>query len=254
MQIRWLSSGFLKMELCKSTPNKPIEPTLSSLRFVPAAHGQRWASFKRRTILTISSILGLAVATFLLSITPGPGVFATVSKALSSGFKHAIPVVIGIVTGDLIFLLFAIFGLSLIAEIFSWLFMLIKYIGGGYLIWLGINLWRLNPSKSVISGANLQSGKSTFFGGLSITLGNPKVILFYLGFLPTFLNLENLSALDVAIVAFVVSLVLGTVMLFYAFMASRARLIFKSRSAQNKMNKTSGGIMIATGTVLLSKT
>lgn len=204
--------------------------------------------------MTILSILGLAAAMFLLAITPGPGVFATVSKALSSGFKQAVPVVIGIVVGDLIFLLFAIYGLSMIAEAFSGLFTLIKYIGGGYLIWLGIKLWRSNPSETDIEESNLQSSKYSFFGGLSITLGNPKVILFYLGFLPTFLDLKVLSTLDIVIVAFVVSLVLGAVMLFYAFTASRARLLFKSKSAQNKMNKTAGSVMIGTGVVLLSKT
>ena len=204
--------------------------------------------------MTLFSILGLAAAMFLLAITPGPGVFATVSKALSSGFKHAVPVVIGIVVGDLIFLLLAIYGLSVIAETFGNLFTIIKYLGGGYLIWLGIKLWRSNPIKAEITESKSQAGKYSFLGGLSITLGNPKVILFYLGFLPTFIDLNMLSSIDVAIVAFVVSLVLGSVMLFYAFTASRARRLFKSESAQNKMNKTAGSVMIGTGAILLSKT
>ncbi len=204
--------------------------------------------------MTIFSILGLAAAMFLLAITPGPGVFATVSKALSSGFNHAVPVVIGIVVGDLIFLLFAIYGLSLIAETFSELFTIIKYIGGGYLIFLGIKLWFSTPSKTDIAELKPQSKKFSFLGGLSITLGNPKVILFYLGFLPTFVDLKTLSNTDIALVAFVVSLVLGSVMLFYAFTASRARQLFKSESAQNKMNKTAGSVMIGTGAILLSKT
>ena len=65
--------------------------------------------------MTLFSILGLATAMFLLAITPGPGVFATVSKALSSGFNRTVPVVVGIIVGDLIFLMFAIYGLSMIA-------------------------------------------------------------------------------------------------------------------------------------------
>ena len=54
--------------------------------------------------MTLMSITGLAAAMFILAITPGPGVFATVSRALSSGFRQAVPVVAGIVIGDLIFL------------------------------------------------------------------------------------------------------------------------------------------------------
>jgi len=203
--------------------------------------------------VTLISILGLAAAMFLLAITPGPGVFATVSKALASGFRHAVPVVAGIVVGDMVFLLFAIYGLAVIAETFSFMFTVVKYFGGAYLIWLGIRLWRSPPASLEIAELKSQSKRFSFFGGLSITLGNPKVILFYLGFLPTFLDLQSLTNLDVAVVAFVVSVVLGAVMLLYAFMASRARELFKSERAQNRMNRTAGTVMIGTGAVLLTR-
>lgn len=203
--------------------------------------------------MTLLSIAGLATAMFLLAITPGPGVFATVSRALSSGFKHTVPVIVGIVVGDLIFLLFAIYGLSAIAETFNSLFLIIKYLGSGYLVWLGIKLWRSTPGSFDVADIKTQSGKYSFLGGLSITLGNPKVILFYLSFLPTFVRLDQLSTFDVLVVASVVSLVLGSVMLFYAYTASRARELFKSPNAQKKMNKTAGTVMIGTGVLLLSK-
>jgi len=206
------------------------------------------------TLMTIFNILGLATAMFLLAITPGPGVFATITKALSSGFMHAVPLVIGIVIGDIVFLLLAIYGLSAMAETFNGLFTVIKYLGGGYLIWLGIKMWRSKPMNPKITLYKSQSRKLSFLCGLSITFGNPKVILFYLGFLPTFVDLGMLSIIDVVIVAFIVSSVLGTVMLFYAFTASRARQLFKSESAQIKMNKTAGSVMIGTGAMLLSKT
>ncbi len=203
--------------------------------------------------MTLFSIFGLAAAMFLLAITPGPGVFATVSKALSSGFKHTVPVIIGIVAGDLIFLLFAIYGLAAIAESFNTLFLLIRCLGSGYLVWLGIKLWRSTPAGIDVLTIKSQSHKYSFLGGLSITLGNPKVIIFYLSFLPTFIQLDQLSTVDVVIVASVVSLVLGGVMLFYAYTASRTRELFKSANAQKIMNKTAGTAMIGTGALLLSK-
>jgi threonine/homoserine/homoserine lactone efflux protein len=204
--------------------------------------------------MNLLGLAGLAGAMFLLAITPGPGVFATVSKALSSGFKHTVPVVLGIVTGDLIFLLFAIYGLAAIAESFNALFLLVRYLGSGYLIWLGVKLWRSKPGSIDVASIKPQSGKFSFLGGLSITLGNPKVIIFYLSFLPTFIKLDTLSTLDVVVVASVVSLVLGSVMLFYAYTASRTRKLFKSLEAQKAMNKTAGTAMIGTGVLLLSKT
>jgi len=199
------------------------------------------------------SIVALAAAMFLLAITPGPGVYATVSRALVSGFRQTIPVIAGIVVGDLLFLLCAIYGLSMIAETFSQLFTLIKYLGALYLIWLGYTLWRSQPSAEEIRATETYTASTGFLAGLSITLGNPKVILFYLGFLPTFIDLGRLETLDVLIIASVVSAILGSVMLGYAFTAAKARLFIQSRQAQRRMQKTAGSVMIGTGILLLSK-
>ena len=146
--------------------------------------------------MSLISLLALAGAMLLLAITPGPGVFATVARALASGFGPSAVVVIGIVMGDLIFLLFAIYGLTAIAENLHGLFLVIKYIGASYLVYLGIKLWREKPEKIQLQAIGYRSWKSNFLTGLFITLGNPKVILFYLGFLPTFVDLTNLSGID----------------------------------------------------------
>lgn len=203
--------------------------------------------------MTLISMLALAGAMFLLAATPGPGVFATVARSMASGFGHAAVVVAGIVTGDLIFLLLAIFGLASFATLLGDLFLLVKIAGGLYLIWLGFRIWSSKPDAVEIHGVRELSWKQNFLSGLVITLGNPKVILFYLGFLPTFLDLATLSTGEVAIVAAVVSVVLGSVMLFYAWSAARAREFFRSSRAKRIMNRTAGGVMMATGSVLIIK-
>ena len=204
--------------------------------------------------MSLISLLALAGAMLFLAITPGPGVFATVARALASGFKKSAMVVLGIVVGDLIFLLLAIYGLSEIAENLYGLFLIIKYIGAAYLIYLGIALWRTCPEKREIENAKELSWKGNFLSGLFVTLGNPKVILFYLSFLPTFVNLSSLSDGDVLAVASIVALVLGTTMLVYAFTASKARSMFQSPRSLKMMNRSAGSVMIATGTVLAIKT
>ena len=203
--------------------------------------------------MTLISMLALAGAMFLLAATPGPGVFATVARSMASGFGHAAVVVAGIVTGDLIFLLLAIFGLASVATLLGDLFLLVKIAGGLYLIWLGLRIWNSKPGAVEIHGVRELSWKQNFLSGLVITLGNPKVILFYLGFLPTFLDLATLSAGEVAIVAASVSVVLGSVMLFYAWSAARARELFRSSRAKRIMNRTAGGVMMAAGIVLIIK-
>lgn len=203
--------------------------------------------------MTLVSILALAGAMFLLAATPGPGVFATVSRSLASGFGHAAVVVAGIVTGDLVFLLLAIFGLASIAELLGGFFLLVKIAGGLYLLWLGYSIWKRTPGSVQISAVRELSWRQNYVTGLVITLGNPKVVFFYLGFLPTFLDLQSLDMVDVTIVATVVSLVLGGVMLAYAWSAARARELFRSERAERVMNRVAGGVMITTGGVLILK-
>lgn len=205
--------------------------------------------------MTVISTLALAGAMLLLAITPGPGVFTTVARALASGLKHAFFVVLGIVTGDLIFLLLAIYGLATVAANLHGLFVIIKYVGAVYLICLGVKLWRAKPQGLQIQAATAgHSWHGNFLTGLCITLGNPKVILFYLGFLPAFVDLTSLSGLDVGVIAAVVSLVLGVTMLAYAYAASRARTLFQESNSQRWLNRSAGSAMIATGSVLAART
>jgi len=203
--------------------------------------------------MTALSLFAFAGAMFLLAITPGPGVFATVARALASGFLHASVVVAGIVAGDLVFLLLAIFGLAAVAELMGGFFTLVKFAGAAYLVWLGIGLWRGRVGATEATPIEEISWSSNFLSGLFITLGNPKVILFYLGFLPAFVDLTTLSAADVVMIATVVSVVLGLTMLGYAYAASSARQLFRSPGARQLLNRASGGVMIATGTVLAAK-
>lgn len=203
--------------------------------------------------MSLISITAMASAIFLLAVTPGPGVFATMARAMASGFKHSAVVAAGIVTGDLIFLLFAVFGLSAIAENLFMIFLIIKYAGAGYLIFLGFRLWLEKPQDIEIKGVKESSFKSNFLTGLFITLGNPKVILFYLSFLPTFVDLKSLTSMDVIILALTISIVLGSTLLSYGYAASNAKKLFKSRKSQKKMNRSAGGVMMLTGSFLAAK-
>ncbi len=194
-----------------------------------------------------------AAAMFLLAASPGPGVFATVARALASGFSHAAVLVLGVVVGDLIFLLLAIYGLSAIAELLGSFFTFVKYAGGLYLIWLGLNIWRTPPKPQAIQGIRELSWRKNFLSGLVITLANPKVILFYLGFLPTFVDLNSLATLDVIAISTVVAVVLGTVLLSYAWAATQAGQLFKSTKSLNRINKCAAGVMMTAGGVILLK-
>lgn len=91
--------------------------------------------------MTLSSITGLFGAMIALAILPSPSVFALVARSIASGFLYGMVTVIGILVGDFVFIILAIYGLAAIAKTMDSLFVLVKYLGGTYLIWLGIQFW-----------------------------------------------------------------------------------------------------------------
>ena len=187
----------------------------------------------------------------ILAASPGPGVFATVARALASGFRPALVVVCGIVLGDIIFLLFAAFGLSMVARVLGNMFFIVKICGGAYLIWLGIRIWLREPEPLTdTQTADTRSQWGNFISGLVITLSNPKVILFYCGFLPTFLDLSTLTVFDLAIVVAIISTVLVCVLGTYAYLASSARKLFTRKRSVRRLNRTAGGVMVAAGVTI----
>ena len=204
--------------------------------------------------MTVESTLAFGLAMLILAAMPGPGVFASVAQALSSGFRSSINVIAGIVIGDLLFLILAIFGLSAIAYALGKLFFIVKIIGGAYLIWLGYKMWAIEPIPlNSTMNAEKKNGWQRFMGGLLITLSNPKVILFYCGFLPTFMDLRGLHAVDIAIVAGVVAMVLSSVMVIYSYSAAHARRLFTSRRATRNLNRGAGTVLVGTGLIIATR-
>jgi len=187
----------------------------------------------------------------VLAASPGPGVFATTARAMASGFRPALAVIWGIVLGDIIFLLFAAFGLSMVARALGSMFFIVKICGGAYLVWLGIKIWLQNPKTFQNSqNPNSRSKWGNFASGLIITLSNPKVILFYCGFLPTFLDLSALTFVDLTFVVAIITAVLSGVLITYAYLASRARKAFTTERAVKRLNRAAGGVMVAAGVVI----
>ncbi|OPX35117.1 MAG: lysine transporter [Desulfobacteraceae bacterium 4484_190.1] len=204
--------------------------------------------------MSLFSLISLSVAMLILAASPGPGVFATVARSLASGFRPAMAVIIGIVVGDIIYLMFAIFGLSIVAQTLGEFFIIIRVCGGIYLFWLGLKIWFSKPPETESKQLyEKQSQLGNIISGLLITLSNPKVILFYCGFLPTFLDLSTLNVIDIALITCVITIVLTTVLTIYAGLASHARQLLSSPKAIKRLNRSAGGVMMATGVIISTK-
>ena len=95
--------------------------------------------------MSVETIMTLLIVSFIIKATPGPGVFATVGRALFQGFGPTLVFIAGIMTGDFLYLLFAFTGLAVIAHQFGDFFLVVRLIGGGHLIYLGVRLWFAPP-------------------------------------------------------------------------------------------------------------
>ena len=204
--------------------------------------------------MTFSSIVALFGSMIALAIIPDTSVIAVVARSMTSGFVHGLVAVIGIVAGDIVFILLAFYGLSAMAETMGSLFVLVKYLGAVYLMWLGLGLWR-SKSKSVeIEGIKELSWLSNFLCGLLITLGDPKAIFFYISFLPAFVDLSSVTIVDAIIIMVSATFAVGSVKLSYAYMADKSRLLFKNARTKKIINFTAGSVMIGTGIIIMAKT
>ncbi|MCW5771059.1 MAG: LysE family translocator [Rhodospirillaceae bacterium] len=198
--------------------------------------------------MSAATYFALAVAVFVLALTPGPVVVATVARSLYSGLGTALGFVAGVAAIDLAYLLLAVFGLSAIANVLGEFFIAIKIAGALYLVYLGVRLWLAPAEARPVVGAPVPRRFWKSFGeGALVDLANPKIILFYAAFLPTFVDLGRLGTADIAGMAVLVVGILLATNLGFAWLASRARGLLRSRRAVKTLNRTSGTLMIGAG-------
>ncbi len=204
-------------------------------------------------VIEIISLFGIMA---VLAALPSASVALVVARSVTLGVSNGIAVAAGIVAGDLIFVLLAILGLSVVAETMGSLFMIIKYLGACYLLWLGISLLT-SQNKTTVS-ANKSEQKSSliasFLAGLFLTLGDIKAIIFYVSLLPMFIDLSALEIQDILIVLFVTVTSVGGVKVFYALSAIKVAGYAKELRFEHAIRKTAGGFMLGAGTYLIVKT
>lgn len=204
--------------------------------------------------MTPNNIASLFGAMLILAAIPSLSVFTVVARAISSGFVCGAMTATGIVLGDIIFIILAIYGLSAIADnTMNSLLLVIKYFGGIYLIWLGIGLIRAKSkliSMEKIKESSLLSG---FISGLLITLSDQKAILFYVSFFPAFVDLKNITLVDTLTIIAIAIVAVGGVKLGYAYLADRARSLFQSSRIMKGINLVAAGVMIVVGIFLIGK-
>ena len=200
------------------------------------------------------SAISFFLAVLVFGVTPGPGVFAILARALVSGARSCFFLALGMTLSDIFYLIAACVGLATLATHWNEVFTLVRIIGAIYLVYLGWKMWNAPLNLEAAGDKATGSGSAfSFLQGVLISASNPKVILFYIAFLPTFMDLSSMTTGDIALAAFLTLIALMLGLMSIAIFAARARKFFRSEKSVKGLNKSAGSIMIAAGAYLAAR-
>ena len=164
------------------------------------------------------------IATLGLALTPGPNSLLALTHGGLYGARMALATILGGVVGFSTLIALAMFGLSALLKAAPNALLALKWIGGAYLIWLGVQLWRSPPMNLTLADSGARPSVSRLFRqGLLSALSNPKVILFYGAFLPQFVDPQRGLAVQFVVMAATFTVVEFLVELLLALLAFRVR-------------------------------
>ncbi len=139
-------------------------------------------------MLTLPDLLVFVTATLILLLTPGPAVFYIVGRTMDEGRLAGAVSILGISVGTLVHIAAAAFGVSIIFASSEMAFNLMKLAGAAYLIYLGFRTWQSKTTAASIDIDRKANLRSVFYQGIWVNLLNPKAALFFLAFLPQFVD------------------------------------------------------------------
>ncbi|GIT86544.1 MULTISPECIES: LysE family translocator [Roseobacter] len=201
--------------------------------------------------ISIPDLLLYAGALVILFLTPGPVWLALMARALSGGFAAAWPLAFGVAVGDILWPLVAVLGISWILSVFDVFMAVLRWVACGVFIVMGIALIR-HARQSISADSRLtKPGVSAgFAAGVIAILGNPKAVLFYMGVLPGFFDLRDVTAVDVTVIiaASVCIPLIGNLIL--AACVGRIRSIITRPRTLERINIISGVLLILVGVLI----
>ena len=201
--------------------------------------------------ITLTELGLYSFALLVLFLTPGPVWVALLARALSGGFASAAPLALGVVVGDVLWPLLAIFGVTWIISEFAAFLTVLRWVAVAMFLFMGFMLIR-NAGRTIASDNRLTRPGvlAGFLAGLVVILGNPKAILFYMGLLPGFFDLTALTRPDIMAICAISAAVplLGNLVL--AASVSKVRALMTAPGALRRMNIIAGCLLIAVAFVI----
>lgn len=188
-------------------------------------------------------------ASLVLILTPGPDMIYVITRAIGQGRMAGILSACGVCGGLIIHTLAAALGLALLLKSCSSAYFIIKYLGAAYLIYLGIKSLTGRQELKTVTNEQRQSFENLFLQGFLTNVLNPKVALFFVSFLPQFVNEQSsLAAVQSVILGLIYFLLCLGVLTAVAVLAGRiGKLMAGKTSVGGKISWASGSVLIALG-------
>jgi threonine/homoserine/homoserine lactone efflux protein len=194
--------------------------------------------------MDLSALLIFAGALLIAAGSPGPSIAALVARVIARGWRDVVPFVAAMWVGEALWLTLAVYGLAALADTLHGAFVVVKYLGVAYLLYLACKMW-FAPVGPVSDSAAPRSGSCVkmFLAGLAVTLGNPKIMVFYLALLPTIIDLAGITLMAWLELTCTMLLILAAIDVAYIVLAARARRLLRSPRALRIANRASAALL-----------
>ena len=199
--------------------------------------------------MALTTWLAFLLAAILIAVSPGPGAATSMSVGLRHGYWAALRAILGLQSALVIQLCVVAAGLGALLSASTTAFNVMKFLGAGYLIRLGIQKWRDIPQALNEEGVAVKPS-GLFVQGLLVNLTNPKAIVFIAALTPQFIDPTRPQWLQFLILAATMCGVDTIVMSGYALLATRLRRWLHDLRAMKAQNRFFGGVFIGAGVLL----
>ncbi len=203
--------------------------------------------------MTLTGFLSYSAALAVAVAVPGPGIVALVARGLGSGFRATMPMALGVALGDLVYLTAAVMGLAFIAKSFGVIFMLLKYAGAAYLAFLAYKFWTSGVGIEKVEARRAEGPVASFVSGLTVTLGNPKVMVFYLSILPAIVDLSTVTFKDYLVLVALTAVILLAILLPYLALATRTRTLLQTPKTLKSISRVAAGFLAAAALLIATR-
>jgi len=185
--------------------------------------------------------------------SPGPSIAALVARVLTNGLRDVLPFLAAMWIGEAIWLSFAVGGLAIVAQTFAVIFTIMKILGVAYLLFLAWKMWFAPTEAGRDQPLIGQKPWQMFLADMVVTLGNPKIMVFYLALVPTLIDLDQLDILSWAELTVTMLAVLVTIDCAWALAAAHARRLLTNHRAVRIANRTSAAMMAGAAAAIAAK-